>query len=1130
MSAMNSMRYFMQTPTHDVPNFDMRNPDSEPAPQCSMAMRVLTLVILSIYTTVSLASTAMTTQVAAIIARPVAVPDLSTAAEKIAHHLQAMAARTRNPRAGVTDFETERAVLIGLGQQLRAENDRTRSEFAAVAAHLRERGLPESIQQRHHDALQAFEQGASAMEQKLTGIANARDMAALRARMEDIQTNIGALRSHTRHQGFDPHRLPFGAPKFTPRTPRTRPEQFAALTTRRMSEQPLWASTNGIMLAAAAVAAATPADLAATEDVQITPDIQALAAQLNHNPVAIQNWVYNNIAFVPTYGSIQGSAATLQTLQGNAFDTSSLLIALLRASNIPARYVFGTVDIPMGQVMNWLGGLDDPQAALNLLGQGGIPATGLATGGTIVTARMEHVWVEAYVDFKPSRGAVNRTPGTWVPMDGSFKQFAYSNTINPAQTSPVSSLQSLTALQSQIHYDPTTGMLSGMTSANTAAVYTEARSAVNAYFDQAESNGQDIFRDVSIQPLTLPLLPSGLPYHVVASSPGVDALPSTVRRGFQISVYQSPDDQVSGSPVLSYSIDLPQLAGQHLSLQFQPTSAADQATLQSFLPAPGAGGTIDLATLSGLRIPGYLVHLDAVLLLNDSEVARATGFILGQEIATTQAIQLVSGDWYSSNTVNTAGQYLAISLDLQGFGGDPLDKVIAQTPENLLHEAGRAYWANLDDHLAVLASTHAAIGVRQPSFGLFATNLETLYNFGVPTKVRLTGVSVDVHASLTSMVAFDGDPAKTAQAVQQNGLIASALESQIPQAHLAADGTQPQAVSAVSAIMQAVANNQPLFQVNSNTVAAVLPLLQQSPDVLTDVQNAVGSGEEVLIPQSPITLGGWTGAGYIILDPTTGSGAYRISGGLNGGSMDSEVGEGLGMLGLGALHVVVPPVQANSGKPCGQQEQEQLDWKTMLALAVILALLATLLVLTSGAATPAIVAVARAISAVLLAFAPLAAAQAQGGVSCAEFHLGTIAASGDMSDVNAHVAKALAGTSPSLLTYTGPIVVLPSRAWLDSTPECDATARKNYVAANNTAPECDEYPFYRTWQGGQTNYAAHNGKVSLQLVRALHNSRAGGVFGAYVRKCGIYANMEFKVSTVQGISSGTDRNGKACYP
>jgi len=68
-------------------------------------------------------------------------------------------------------------------------------------------------------------------------------------------------------------------------------------------------------------------DLAANVDVQITPAIQALATQLNHNPVQIYNWVHDNIEFAPTYGSIQGSDETLQSLHGNAYDTASLLIA-----------------------------------------------------------------------------------------------------------------------------------------------------------------------------------------------------------------------------------------------------------------------------------------------------------------------------------------------------------------------------------------------------------------------------------------------------------------------------------------------------------------------------------------------------------------------------------------------------------------------------------------------------------------------------------------------------------------------------------------------------------------------------------------------------------------------------------
>jgi len=49
-----------------------------------------------------------------------------------------------------------------------------------------------------------------------------------------------------------------------------------------------------------------------------------------------------------------------------------------------------------------------PQAAISLMSQGGIPVVGIAQGGAVSRLRFEHVWVEAFVDYVPSRGAVNR--------------------------------------------------------------------------------------------------------------------------------------------------------------------------------------------------------------------------------------------------------------------------------------------------------------------------------------------------------------------------------------------------------------------------------------------------------------------------------------------------------------------------------------------------------------------------------------------------------------------------------------------------------------------------------------------------------------------------------------------------
>lgn len=43
--------------------------------------------------------------------------------------------------------------------------------------------------------------------------------------------------------------------------------------------------------------------------------------------------------------------------------------------------------------------------------------------------------------------------------------------------------------------------------------------------------------------------------------------------------------------------------------------------------------------------------------------------------------------------------------------------------------------------------------------------------------------------------------------------------------------------------------------------------------------------KEVTVHQADINANGWTGMGYMILDPDSGAGAYKISGGANGGKL-----------------------------------------------------------------------------------------------------------------------------------------------------------------------------------------------------------------------------------------------------
>jgi hypothetical protein len=192
----------------------------------------------------------------------------------------------------------------------------------------------------------------------------------------------------------------------------------------------LTSQSEPLMLAQATGDLPTAADLAETAEIQFTPEIQVKAAELGYNPVKIYEWVRNNIEFVPTYGSIQGAQMTMETKLGNAFDTASLLIALYRASGIPARYVYGTVEMPIENVMNWVGGVTDPKMAGTILATNGIPAKMLVSGGTYKAVQLEHVYVSAFIDYIPSRGAVHKQGDTWIPLDPSFKQYTYSQGID----------------------------------------------------------------------------------------------------------------------------------------------------------------------------------------------------------------------------------------------------------------------------------------------------------------------------------------------------------------------------------------------------------------------------------------------------------------------------------------------------------------------------------------------------------------------------------------------------------------------------------------------------------------------------------------------------------------------------
>ena len=69
----------------------------------------------------------------------------------------------------------------------------------------------------------------------------------------------------------------------------------------------------------------------------------------------IYKYVRNNFEFEIYIGSRKGSQETLKQRRGNDYDLSSVLLALLRESDIHARYNTAAAVIPTSRFCNWLG-------------------------------------------------------------------------------------------------------------------------------------------------------------------------------------------------------------------------------------------------------------------------------------------------------------------------------------------------------------------------------------------------------------------------------------------------------------------------------------------------------------------------------------------------------------------------------------------------------------------------------------------------------------------------------------------------------------------------------------------------------------------------------------------------------
>jgi transglutaminase-like putative cysteine protease len=850
----------------------------------SPLMRVLTALVVFVYTTV-LVSPGV--QAAQQVGQSIVDDNSARRAREENAHARILDDTVRELRSlrqkrsqsrSLAAVQDDRSRLKQLRDGLRAQNVSAREELQSFEAQLREWNVGEEIIQRHRAALEQLNKDATELEQQLDEVATLHAADALDTRIEALLNRFGTMPTRNAHQRFDPKRMPYRPASGKARAPKSKPEELAALFPLSAEPRMLLASSNPqldlIVGALAAPTAVAPEYLSANEDVQLTAQIREMAQALGPNPVAIYNWVRNNIDYVPSYGSIQGSELTLQNAKGNAYDIASLLIALYRTSGIAARYAYGTVEVPIESVMNWVG-VSTPDQAQEIIGQGGIPNVAVTSGGKVKSLRFEHVWVEAWIDFVPSRGAKHVEGDTWVALDPSFKQYVVEEGLDLAAGAPFDATGALAQITATSGVDDQAGVINSLDVAQLKTRFYDYQVESAAALNQSHPNATsiDLLDRRYIQASTAPTLPAGLPYRKFAAGNTYAQLPAALRHSVTIASYASVLDRSEDLPQLSRTISLPALGLKRLSVAYRPASDADAQVINA---------AIDNGSTS---LPAYLIRVVPQLKLDETVLVEGPAVTMGTAqfwaARLTGPISASSGEVPFDHTV--AGDLLVFSIDGSGIGGTAATiRRSAFTEPNAaedLHFAGLSFWTahNLTDRLT--ADGMGGRMVRLPSVALLSAGFTPRYFFGVPRQASYLGRMLDARRVTISAVAPTDQLRKAI--VMMAGIQGSQWEASAMNSVFARK--ERMSMSATEYIAYATTHGVPIQVVAPDNLSTAIANLQVSADVIDDVSAAVQSGMVAILPQRDLNIRGRVGNGYIILDPQTGAGAYLIDGGLNGG-------------------------------------------------------------------------------------------------------------------------------------------------------------------------------------------------------------------------------------------------------
>ncbi len=601
-------------------------------------------------------------------------------------------------------------------------------------------------------------------------------------------------------------------------------------------------------------------DYAGSEQAPLSEEILAQAAELDYHYVEIYEFVRNQVETELYSGGLRGASGVLRSGRGNDVDQASLLIALLRAAQAPARYVHGVVQLTLEQAGASLG-LTGAGAVTAALARAGIPYQPVIQGGAVTGVLLEHTWVEAYLPYTNYRGAVVDFSGrTWIPLAPALVGVDF--------TPP-------TAVLRQMSFGSEPFLADYLAAPQSEEPLAVLRRQVTAYL--ADNGGGTYDQQLGIRSVRgeeLGILPSSMPVPVVAVT-GEEAALAPARRH---TVRLLARGGVSETDPVILDVTLPhsEVDGARVTLSYQPATVDDHRTVSFF------GGF-------GL-VPAYLIELRPVLKI-DGRV-RAVGEAVA--MATSHLLEVeVRGPYGSARVERTelAGNFLAIAVGSPRVAPRPVpDDEPADTESlgpKLLSRLAYTYsqrWDAAEEEFGDLFDV--AVVRPLPSLVIAANAVQVGLLAGLPAQLEWQGVTLDALLRVAEPVDRGGDAESDwmrLAAVQGSALEHAVFESEF----------LVESVSADKGLGLARQQGDEVLLVDAGNLGSALAQLEHPAAVEAEVERWALLGQMIEVPRYPLTVNAWTGSVWRVEDPVTAAGGYFLTGALNGGQTTEPPGSWL---------------------------------------------------------------------------------------------------------------------------------------------------------------------------------------------------------------------------------------------